>query len=378
MSAERAAGAATQSRSKNGKEMATDTMQAVVCHGPYDYRVERITKPQPGPGELLVKVGAAGICASDIKCYTGGPLFCGTNGSGGYCEAPVVAGHEFAGIVEAMGEGAEERHGVALGDHVVAEQIIPCGHCRFCKAGQYWMCEPHVIFGFKHQRGEGGMAEYMVYPANSRVHTIDPRVSAAEAAYIEPLACAIHAIDRGEIRPGDTVVIAGVGNIGLCALQAAKLFNPGQLIALDTKPKRLELALRLGADVAINPIEVDAVARVKALTGGYGCDVYVEITGNAKAPAQGIEMMRRLGTLVAFRVLNEPATIDWTLIGDQKELNIHGSHLGPYCYPRAIKAIADGSIDVKSLITAHYPLGDFAAAMEAARGGDNLKTLLIP
>lgn len=358
--------------------MAMETMQAVVCHGPYDYRVERRAIPQPGPGEVLVKVGASGICASDIKCFTGGALFWGQNGSGGYCEGPVVAGHEFAGTVVALGTGAAERHGVGLGDHVVAEQIVPCGQCRFCKNGQYWMCEPHVIFGFKRVRAEGGWAEYMIYPANARIHLIDARVSPREAAYIEPLACAMHAVDRGDIKPGDTVVVAGVGNIGLCALQAAKLFNPGQLIALDTKNYRLDLARTLGADVAINPLEEDAPARVKALTEGYGCDVYIEITGSAKAPQQGLNMIRRLGTMVAFSVLNEPATLDWNMVGDQKELTIHGSHLGPYCYPKTIQAIAEGRINVKSLITAEFPLAEFPAAMDAARGGDNLKTLLIP
>src|SRR5438270_12044086 len=126
------------------------------------------------------------------------------------------------------------------------------------------MCEPHVIFGFKRGRGEGGMAEYMIYPANARVHKIDPRISAREAAYIEPLACAMHAVDRGEIQPGDTVVMTGVGNIGLCMLQAAKRFNPGQLIAIDTKNYRLDLARQFGADHSINPLEEDAVARVKA------------------------------------------------------------------------------------------------------------------
>jgi erythritol/L-threitol dehydrogenase len=358
--------------------MASEMMHAVVCHGPYDYRVEQMARPSPGPNEVLVKVGAAGICASDMKCYIGGHVFWGEDGSGGYCEAPVTAGHEFAGIVTALGDGAGTHHGIALGDHVVAEQIIPCNACRFCKNGQYWMCEPHVIFGFKRGRAEGGMAEYMIYPANSRIHKIDSRVSAREAAYIEPLACAMHAVDRGEIRPGDTVVIGGVGNIGLCMLQAARLYNPGLLIALDTKDYRLELARKFGAGVTINPLEEDAVARVKALTGGYGCDVFIEATGNIAAPQLGLLMIRRLGTMVAFSVMAGMASVDWNLVGDQKELNLHGSHLGPYCYPKAIAAIADGVIDVKSLITAEFPLIEFPAAMETARAGDNLKTLLIP
>lgn len=355
----------------------SELMHAVICYGPHDYRVEQVPRPTPGPGEVLVKVGATGICASDIKCYTGGSLFWGEQGKGGYCEAPVIAGHEFAGMVVALGEGAQQRHGVTIGNHIIAEQILPCGTCRFCKSGHYHMCEPHVIFGFKGGRAEGGMAEYMIYPANARIHTIDPRISAREAAYIEPLACAIHAVQRAEIKPGMTVVIAGVGNIGLCMLQAARRYNPGQIIALDTKNYRLELARKLGADVAINPLEEDAVAHVKRLTEGYGCDVYIEATGNAAGPQQGLAMLRRLGMLVAFSVLNERAVIDWNLVGDQKELNIHGSHLAPYCYPDAIAAIADGSIDVKSLISAEFPLTAFADAMEAARGGDNLKTLLI-
>jgi len=273
--------------------MVTEMMQAVVCHAPFDYRVEEVVKP--GSGEALVKVAAAGICASDIKCYTGAPMFWGENGSGGYCEAPVIPGHEFAGTVAALGEGAAELHGVAVGDPVIAEQIIPCGHCRYCKTGHYWMCQVHNIFGFKRHHAEGAMAEYMIYPIKSRIHQIDRRISLREAAYIEPLACAIHAVDRGDIMPGDTVVLGGVGNIGLCALQAAKKFNPGQLIALDINDERLELAKRLGADVGINVLEEDAPARVKALTEGYGCDVYVEMSGSVTGPQQGLDMIRRLG-----------------------------------------------------------------------------------
>jgi len=348
-------------------------MQAVVCHAPRDYRVEEIPRPQAARNELVIEIGATGICASDMKCFAGAPMFWAE--SGWRCNAPVVPGHEFAGVVTEVGEGAAERHGAALGDHVIAEQIVPCGRCRFCRDGTYWMCEPHVTFGFNRN---GGMAESMLIPANARVHVIPEGVSKRHAAYIEPLACAIHAVDRGEISPGDTVVVAGTGNIGLCALQAAKRFNPGLTIAVDTKPDRLELALRLGADIAVNPLEEDAVARVRSLTEGYGCDVYVEITGSASGPQQGLEMVRRLGTLVAFSVLGETASIDWNLVGDQKELNVHGAHLGPYCYPRAIAAIADGTIEVESLISEEFPLTAFDDAMAAAAGGRNLKTLLCP
>ncbi|MGD0166009.1 MAG: alcohol dehydrogenase catalytic domain-containing protein [Gaiellaceae bacterium] len=357
--------------------MNKEKMLAVVCHAPFDYRVQEVDRPSPGPGEILVEVGASGICHSDINGFTGAISLWGEDGSGGFCEAPVIPGHEFAGTVAELGEGAGERHQVALGDRVTAEQIIPCGECRYCKAGHYWMCQPANIFGFKRGRGEGAWAEHMIFPAASRVHKLDERLALGEGAYVEPLACAIHAIDRARIRPGDAVVIGGVGNIGLCALQVAKSFNPGCLIALDTKPDRLVLALELGADVAVNALEGDAPQTVRELSGGYGCDVYIEMSGSKDAVQPALEMTRCLGTVVAFSVIPEPVTLNWSIIGDEKELDLRGSHLGPYCYPRAIEAIAEGRVDVKRLISESYPLAEFPAAMEAARGG-NLKTMLIP
>ena len=357
--------------------MISETMMAIRTYGPRDYRLEEVPVPKPGAGELLIEVGACGICASDMKCWLGGELFWGPGGAGGYVEGPCTAGHEYAGRIVAMGEGAGAKHDVSLGDRVVAEQIVPCEQCRFCKSGEYWMCTRHHIFGFKHQTN-GGMARYNLFPAQALVHKVPESLSEGEAAYIEPAACAWHAVDRGEIEAGDTVVICGVGNIGLCMLQIAKLSGPRQLIALDSKPYRLELAKSLGADVVIDVTREDAVQRVRDLTDGYGCDVYIEASGNPAGIGQGLQMIRRLGTFVEFSVFNEPATINWTIIGDTKELNIHGSHLGPYCYPKTIAAIADGSVNVKPLIAEAYPLTSFAEAMEASLSGGVLKNLVTP
>ncbi|MCC6312805.1 MAG: alcohol dehydrogenase catalytic domain-containing protein [Thermomicrobiales bacterium] len=354
-----------------------ETMLAVRTYGPRDYRVEEVPVPKPGPGEVLIEVEACGICASDMKCFTGGDLFWGKDGSGGYVEGPCTAGHEFAGRVVALGEGAGELHDVALGDRVIAEQIVPCGECRFCQRGEYWMCQVHTIFGFK-QFANGGMARYSLYPAKSRIHKVPESLSAGETAYIEPAACAWHAVDRGEIKPGDTVVISGVGNIGLCMLQIARMSDPKLVIALDAKPYRLELAKEFGADVTIDVTQEDAVAKVQELTDGYGCDVYIEASGNPASVNQGLQMIRKLGTFVEFSVFNEPATINWTIIGDTKELNIHGSHLGPYCYPKTIAAIADGSLDVKPLLAEAYPVSQFDKAMEASLSGGVLKNLIVP
>src|SRR5215216_5343369 len=284
--------------------MTAESMRAVVTHGPRDYRIEEVPVPHPEPGELLIEVDAVGICASDMKCWLGGTLFWGADGKGGYVEGPCIAGHEYAGHVVAMGEGAAETHGVSLGDRVVAEQIVPCGECRFCQRGDYWMCLPHHIFGFKRYLN-GGFARYNLVPAKARVHHVPESLSPGEAAYIEPMACAWHAVDRGEIKPGDTIVVAGVGNIGLCMLQIAKLRQPGRLIALDTKPYRLELARKLGADEAIDVTQEDAVQKVRDLTEGYGCDVYIEASGNPAGVIQGLQTIRKLGTFVEFSVFNE-------------------------------------------------------------------------
>ena len=204
-----------------------------------------------------------------------------------------------------MGEGAAETHGVSLGDRVVAEQIVPCGECRFCQRGDYWMCLPHHIFGFKRYLN-GGFARFNLFPAKARVHRVPESLTAGEAAYIEPMACAWHAVDRGEIKPGDTVVVGGVGNIGLCMLQIASLSNPGQLIALDTKAYRLDLAGQLGADVTIDVTRENPVERVRALTDGDGCDVSIEASGSPAAIEPGLRMVRKLGTVVASASSTNP------------------------------------------------------------------------
>jgi threonine dehydrogenase-like Zn-dependent dehydrogenase len=353
------------------------TMLAVVTHGPRDYRIEERPVPEPAPGEAIIEVGAVGICSSDMKCFLGGPHFWGIDGSGGYVEGPVIAGHEYAGRVVALGAGAGEKWNIREGDRVVAEQIVPCGECRYCTSGLYWLCRRHWTYGFKHQL-HGGMARFNRLHPQSLLHQVPESLTETEAAFIEPIACGWHAVERGEIREGDTVVIGGVGNIGLCMLQIAKLKHPGTLIALDTRPYRLEIAKQLGADIAIDVTAGDAVQQVLDLTDGYGCDVYIEGSGNPAGVIQGLQMIRKAGTFVEFSVFNEPATVNWSIIGNTKELNIHGSHLGPGSYAPSIAALANGSIDVKPLIGGVHPLTDFDAAMHQALTGDVLKTFIVP
>lgn len=356
-----------------------DTMRAVVCHAPRDYRLERVPVPKVGPGEVLIKVTAAGVCASDVKCFLGAPRIWGGEGFPAYTIAPVIPGHEFVGEVVALGEGAAAKYGLAVGDMAVSEQIIPCGECRYCRRGQYWMCQVHHIYGFHGGYDDGAWAEYMKFPAGALNYKVPAHVPAEHAALIEPLACAIHAVDRAEISLGDVVVIAGMGPIGLCMLQVARLHSPGLLIALDAKPDRVELARQLGADLAIDITQEDAEARVLELTDGYGCDVYIEATGHPAAVNQGLQMIRKLGTFVEFSVMAAPSTVDWSIIGDQKELDIHGAHLSPYRYPLAIDYVATGKVNVDALISHRYPLTEFAQAIDTAHAAQgSCKVLLIP
>src|SRR5882757_2284231 len=222
-----------------------ETMQAVVCHGPEDYRLERRPVPEPGPGEALLKVEAVGICASDLKCYHGAPLFWGDENRVGYCEPPVTPGHEFTGTVVAIDAAAETKWGVRSGDRVVSEQIVPCEECRYCRRGQYWLCQPHKIYGFK-QATQGAMADYLLVPANARVHKISADLPAAHAAFAEPLSCSLHAVERATIGMEDVVVVAGAGPIGLGMIAGAHQRGPKLTIALDFDPHRRELALACG------------------------------------------------------------------------------------------------------------------------------------
>lgn len=353
-------------------------MQAVVCHGPRDYRLETVRRPRAGPRELVIRVQACGICASDCKCHNGAPMFWGGDGQTAYVKPPVTPGHEFFGVVVEMGDGAGDHFGVSLGEWVIAEQIVPCERCRFCRCGQYWMCEVHNIFGFQKDVAEGGMAEFMRIPANARVHAIPDSLSVRQAALIEPLACAIHTVNRADIQLDDIVVIAGCGTLGLLMTQVARLKTPRRLIVVDPVQERLDLALTMGADLGLNPRTEDAVARLKSITGGYGCDVYIESTGAPQGVVQGLQMIRKLGRFVEFSVFGENTSVDWSIIGDRKELDVRGAHLGPYCYPTAIDLLARGLVSDSGIVTHEFALADWEQAFSIADSTRSIKVLLLP
>ncbi len=353
------------------------TMRAVVCHGPQDYRLEQVPVPKPGPDEILTQVERVGICMGDIKTFRGAPSFWGDAVQPRYVKPPMIPGHEFVCRVVALGPGAERR-GVKAGDRVISEQIVPCWSCRFCGHGQYWMCQKHDLYGFQNNV-HGAMAEYMIFTKEAIVHRVPDSIPTDEAILIEPLSCSLHAADRANVGFDDVVVVAGAGTLGRAISGAARLRHPTQLSVRDMQPARAARARRMGADDVWNPAEENVIEKIRAITGGYGCDIYIEATGHHRAVGQGLAMLRKLGRFVEFSVFNDEASVDWSIIGDRKELDVLGSHLGPYMYPRAIEFIASRRIDVRGIVTHTFPLSRFADAFAVMeRGEQSLKVVLDP
>jgi threonine dehydrogenase-like Zn-dependent dehydrogenase len=357
---------------------AGDTMPAVICHGPKDYRLEERPVPRLGPGEALVKVEAVGICASDLKCYAGAAKFWGDDTRPAWAETDVVPGHEFVGEVVDIDDAAAARWNITTGDRVVSEQIVPCWECRYCKRGQYWMCGPHDMYGFK-RAFPGAMASYMVYPARALVHKVSKKLPPAHAAFAEPLSCSLHAVERATISFADVVVVAGCGPIGLGMVAGARAKSPAHIVALDLQDSKLDLAKACGADVTINIGREDPFEPILDLTEGYGADVYLEGTGHPSAVGQGLKALRKLGTYVEYSVFKEDVTVDWSIISDDKELDVRGAHLGPHCWPAAIKMIEAGTLPMERICTHQLPLAQFADGLDlVADGTKSVKVSLIP
>ena len=336
-------------------------MKAVVIHGKEDFRFEDVPEPKAGEEEVIVKIGRVGICTgADPKIYHGKAYFSQVV----YDNAPIIAGHEFVGEVVELGPGAKEKYGLKVGDKAIAEIIIPCRKCYYCKRGRYNLCSAPRVTGILGT--DGGWAEFMKFPKGSIVWKVPNDLPWESAVTIEPLGCATHGVERANIQFGDTVVLIGVGPIGLLMLQAARLKNPMLIMAMDPDEYRLNVAKELGADIVLNPMKEDVVKKVKDITDGLGCDVVLETSGNPKAVEQAVDMLRSAGRMMEIGVFAEKASIDFTIISDMKELEIVGSHLGAYAYPPAIKYLSQGLIKTDKIVTHNFPLKDWRKAIEVA------------
>lgn len=340
------------------------TMKALVAYGKGDYRLE-VSYPTPecGPDDIIIKTEGCGICAGDLKCMHGAARFWGDENQPMWVRPPFIPGHEFVGVVAQIGENVKA---FQIGDRVTADQIVPCGKCRFCRTGRYWMCQPHATFGFQ-KENNGGMAEYVRYPKTAVIHKVPKEMPLTDALLIEPYSCSKHCVDRAQITNEDIVVISGSGTLGLGMITYARMKNPKKLIVLDMMDQRLKKATEFGADLVWNPGKMDVIKKIMELTDGYGCDTYIEATGHPSSVTQGLQMIRKLGRFVEFSVFGSDTTVDWSIIGDGKELDVLGSHLSPYCFPFVIDNIG-GHLKTDGIVSHLFTLDEWEKAFEYAKG----------
>jgi len=329
--------------------------------------LREVLKPKVESHYALVKVKAVGICGADIHFYRGR-----------YDELlrpPVILGHEFSGVVVEVGS---EVKGFAIGDRVTCETHGEvCGECYHCISGNYNLCPQRRGFGYQK---DGAFAEYILVPS-IRLHKLPDVISFEEGALTEPTSVVHHALaEKGQIKPGDIIVVTGPGPIGILSAQMARIQGAQKVIVtgLTADESRLELALKLGADVTINVEKEDAVEEVVKITGGLGCDVLVEASGEAQPKRDALEMVRKGGQILLVGHGSGKMEIDLDQV-TRKEISLIGtwSHTWKN-WERSLKLIAAKRIDVGALITHRFPLADWKNAFKVVEDRKALKAIIIP
>jgi len=331
-------------------------VRVVRLHGVRDLRLEDEARPVPRPGEALVRVGAVGICGSDLHWFEQGAI------GGATFNHPLVLGHEFAGTT-------------TDGDAVAVDPAIPCQACRACAEGHPNLCEAVRFAG--HGSEDGALREWMAWPAPCLI-PLPPGLSAADGAMLEPLGVAIHAIDLAHVRVGTTVGVFGCGPIGLLEVQVARAAGASRLVATDRAScgHRLEAARRLGATV----FAADAGREGRAIrdaTGG-GIDVAIEAAGENAAIDAAMESLCPGGRLAVAGIpagarLSFPASL-----ARRKGLTIALVRRMNRTYPRALALVERGAVDLRALVTHRFALAESQAAFELAASRAGLKVIIEP
>jgi alcohol dehydrogenase, propanol-preferring len=339
-------------------------MRAAVFHGPNrPLEVEEVRTPEPGAGELLVRVAACGVCHTDLHYVD--------HGTPTFKPPPLVLGHEVAGVVAATGAGVER---FATGDRVLLPAVLPCGACALCREGRENVCERSVMLG---NNVDGGYAEYLAIEARHAFH-LPPEIPLVEGAIIaDALTTPYHAVvNRGRVRPGDRVVVIGCGGIGLGVVQTAAALG-ARVVGVDPSPAKRAWALRLGASEAVDPAVGRTERTLREATGG-GADVAFECVGTPGCQETALGALRTGGRLVL--VGYAPAAM--SLNGGRvmfRELEVVGS-LGcrPVDYPRVIELARQGRIRVAEMVTHRFPLEDINLAFDTLRAGEAVRAVVVP
>jgi 2-desacetyl-2-hydroxyethyl bacteriochlorophyllide A dehydrogenase len=308
-------------------------MRAAIMDAPFEMRVGDWKTPAPGPGEVLVSVGATGICAGDMYIY---------RGTNPYASYPVIGGHEIAGTVAAVGQQVS---GIELGTRVVVEPFIGCGRCYPCRVGKQNCCANLQIIG---AHRPGGFAEAVVAPAKN-IHAVPAGMSMALASFAEPVAIGVQACRRGAVAAGEYVLILGCGPFGLALIEVAQA-RGARAVAADIVPDRLETARKLGADVL--PADDRLLQNVLDQTNGEGAPVVIEATGNLKAMEQTVDLVASGGRIVIVGLVKKGAGVTFPgLDFTRKEMTIVGSRASVNCFPEAIELLASGKISYPQAAT---------------------------
>lgn len=343
-------------------------MRASRLHGIRDLRLEELPPPVPGPGEVLLKVAAVGLCGSDVHYYLEGRI------GDQVVEAPIILGHEFSAWVTELGEGVE---GLTIGQLVAVEPAIPCGRCEPCRYGHPNLC-PDVRFCGT-PPVDGVFAEYAVMPAEN-CFSLPEGLSAIEGALLEPLGIAIHTVDLAHLKTGQTVAVLGAGSIGLLTAAVARANGASTVYMTEPLAYRRQFALDYVADAALNPDDTDVVAEIMRLSGGRGVDVAFEAAGASETPEQAAAVTRPGGKVVVVGIpADDTMTMTATTIR-RKGLTIKLVRRMKHTYPRAIRLVQTGAVDVKRLATHRFPLERIAEAFELVAAYDDgvLRAIIRP
>ncbi|PRY66259.1 L-gulonate 5-dehydrogenase [Vreelandella songnenensis] len=322
-------------------------MKAFQVNAPHDFKVAEVDVPTPAPGEVLVRVAFAGICGSDMHII---------HGDNAFVRFPRITGHEFAGVIEALGEGVPD---VSVGDRVCVDPVISCGTCYPCRINRPNVCSALEVIGVHR---DGGFEEFVCVPA-ANVHQVPEHIALDAAALVEPYTIAANVLDRMQPHRGDRLLILGAGMIGMTILQMARAMGIDEIIVTDVIDERLSAAKALGATHVLNSRTQDVEKEILALTEGEGVPL---IADAACVPALLPQMLRlaspagRIG-LLGFSV--QPSDlIQLEVI--KKELTLVGSRLNNRKFPEVLALMASGKLDPLALVSHRLPLGEMPDAIE--------------
>lgn len=337
-------------------------MRAAVLRAPRALRIEEVDTPAPGPGEVLVRVGAAGICGTDYRIWTGDRAV----------RYPLTPGHEFVGDVAGVGPGVRR---VAVGDRVAVEPNWGCGTCDLCREGSGNLCLARTAVGIDRA---GGFAELAVLPERA-CWPAPAGLTDERLLLTEPLAVVVRAVARAAPRAGESAAVVGAGTLGLLALQVLRARGCRVLVVSRTE-RRLGLARRLGAEATVALGAGDPVAAARALAGRDGVDLVVETAGTAAAVALvlgQVGFVRPGGRVVLTGLPHEPVTVEFFWVV-RREIEVRGSMIYQQEFGDALALLAEGVVDVAPLVTHRFPLERIEEALETHRRSDAIKVAVYP